>query len=219
LLQSSDTDDGHVRDAEGATARQFESTQGEQQERLHRERQQEQRRVTEEREQREAGEREVPARSPLEERDQEHEHEQSREALPEHAQHDKEQRREGEALEREVREREEREKVCIHFKIRENNTWRDLQDLWVRASDTSEVMRVSKKNMRKGLRLLDTNMQLLAPKNPFESITSDRRSTIMMIPQRELNIDDRALDSTNLLGYEAIVEGERWKWQARWSIE
>ena len=108
--------------------------------------------------------------------------------------------------------------VCVHFKIRENNVWRHVQDLWIRPSDTSEVVRISKKNMRKGLRLFDTNMQCLAPENAFECVTKDGTNTIMMIPQRELNVDNRALDSANVMGYEAIVEGERLKRRTRYSV-
>jgi hypothetical protein len=81
-----------------------------------------------------------------------------------------------------------------------------VQSLWVDRSDPSEVIRVAKKSMRKGLRLLDTNMQLLAPEDCFEAVTVDGTNTIILIPQRDLEVDDRVLDSANVLAYTAIVE-------------
>lgn len=63
---------------------------------------------------------------------------------------------------------------------------------------------------RKVLRTLDTNMQLLVPEDCFEAATVDGTNTI---PQRELDIDDRLMDSANVLAYTAIVDGERSKRQ------
>lgn len=127
-----------------------------------------------------------------------------------------------EEQERERREEARREdaehakdRVCIHFKSRENKIWRVVQSLWVERSDPSEVIRVAKKNMRKGLRIFDTNMQLLAPDDCFEAVTADGTNTIVLVPQMQLEIDDQMLDSANVLSYTAIVDNERAKRQAR----
>lgn len=104
-----------------------------------------------------------------------------------------------------------RDMICIHFKTRENSIWRDVQSLWVSRSDPSEVARVAKKNMRKGLRTFDTNGQLIAPDDIFEAVTVDGTNTVLLIPQRDLDIDDGLLDSANVLAYVAIAEGERSK--------
>ena len=76
--------------------------------------------------------------------------------------------REREEQEREAQEQEQREhynrgQVCIRFKIRERDGWRDVQSLWIDRSDPSEVARVAKKSIRKGLRIFDTKMKLLGP--------------------------------------------------------
>lgn len=135
-----------------------------------------------------------------------------------------EQEREQERERREEARREEarredaehaKDRVCIHFKIGENKIWRVVQSLWVERSDLSEVIRVAKKNMRKGLRIFDTNMQLLAPDDCFEAVTADGTNTIVLVPQMQLEIDDQMLDSANVLSYTAIVDNERAKRQAR----
>ena len=46
-------------------------------------------------------------------------------------------------------------------------------------------------------------MQLLARDVCFEAVTADGTNTIVLIPQRELNIDDRVTDSANVLAYES----------------
>src|SRR3954468_12718991 len=86
-----------------------------------------------------------------------------------------------------------------------------LQSLWVDRSDPTELIRVAKKNMRKGLRLLDTNMQLLAPEDCFEAVTVDGTNTIILLPQRDLEVDDQLLDSANVLAYTTIVDSEQFK--------
>ncbi|KIW35777.1 uncharacterized protein PV06_11881, partial [Exophiala oligosperma] len=104
------------------------------------------------------------------------------------------------------------EQVCIHFKIRENNIWRNVQSIWVDPSDPSEVMRVAKKNIRKGLRIFDTNMHLLTSDNCFEAVTTDGTNIIVLVPQRELDIDEQVLDSASVL---AMADEESSKRQAR----
>ena len=180
-----------------------EKQEREKQEREQREeRKREQEREKQEREQREREKQECEQRAREEHQREERKPEQERE------QREREQRLEQEA-------RQARGEVCIHFKIRENNVWRDVQTLWVDRSDPSEVARVAKKCMRKGLRTLDTNGQLVAPNDIFDAVMADGTNTIILMPQRELDIDDRTLESANVLGYEAIVENERQKRQAR----
>jgi hypothetical protein len=101
--------------------------------------------------------------------------------------------------------------VILHFKLVENGIWRDVQTLYVDPMDPSEVARVAKKNMRKGLRTMDTNMQLLAPDDCFEAVTVDGTNTVLLIPQVDLDIDDRLLASANVLGYTAIGDDEHRK--------
>ena len=139
------------------------------------------------------------------------------------------QEREREQREQEQREQEQRDQeqrkqimstansgqVCIHFKMRERGIWRNVQSLWVDQADSSEVGRVAKKNVRKGLRLFDLNMHLLTPENCFEAVTEDGTNTIVLLPQNELNIDEGILDSAHVLSCQAISDGVRSKRQAR----
>ena len=84
-----------------------------------------------------------------------------------------------------------------------------MQSLWVDRSDPSEVARVAKKSIRKGLRIFDTKMKLLGPDDCFEVVTADETNTILLIPQNALDINDRLLDSASVLSYEAIVDSVR----------
>jgi hypothetical protein len=59
----------------------------------------------------------------------------------------------------------------------------------VNPSNPSKVTRVAKESLRQGLRLLDTNMQLLAADDCFRAVTADGTNTIILIPQKKLNID------------------------------
>jgi hypothetical protein len=70
------------------------------------------------------------------------------------------------------------------------------RSLLVDRSDPSEVARVAKKSMRKCLRTLDTNGQLVAPNDIFDAVTADGTNTIILMPQRELDVDDQTLDPT-----------------------
>ncbi len=84
-----------------------------------------------------------------------------------------------------------------------------MQSLWIHHSDSSEVVRVPKKTMRKGLYMFDTNMRLLGPDDCFEAVTADGTDTILLTPQREFDVDDQELDSAYVLAYTAIVDSER----------
>lgn len=89
--------------------------------------------------------------------------------------------------------------------------WRDVQSLWLDRFDPSMLIRVVKKYMRKGFRILDTNMRLLVLDDCFEAVTVDGINIIILILERDLDIDDQVLDSANVLGYSAIAEREQSK--------
>jgi hypothetical protein len=99
--------------------------------------------------------------------------------------------------------------VRIRFVTKENDTWRGVQTLWVNPSNPSNVSRVAKESLRQGLRLLDTNMQLLAADDCFRAVTADGTNTIILIPQKKLNIDDHLLDSANELTYTTLENHKR----------
>ena len=62
--------------------------------------------------------------------------------------------------------------ICIElFK------WRDVQSLWVNLYNPSEVARVVKSNIRKGLRALDTNRWLLGTEETFDAVIAHGTNT------------------------------------------
>ncbi len=78
-------------------------------------------------------------------------------------------------------------KVRIVFKIWESGHWRDNSDHLVDPSDTSEIKRVAKENMRKKIRLFDSNLRMLMPRDCFEAATTNGTNSIHLIPQASLN--------------------------------
>jgi hypothetical protein len=50
--------------------------------------------------------------------------------------------------------------------------------------------------MRKGLRIFDTRQRMLSPQECFQVVTENGTNTILLVPQNELVIDDKPLDST-----------------------
>ena len=208
--ETQDREDGEMREREERERREREQPEEEQREWEAREREarEQERREQERREQdRREQERREQERREQERREQEELERQDREARLQRELEELKQQ------EQEQQSRPARDMVCIDFKIWENNIWRDVQSLQVDRSDPSEVARVAQKSMRKGLRTFDTNMQLLVPEDCFEAATVDGTNTILLVPQRELDIDDRLMDSANVLRYTAIVDGERSKRQ------
>ena len=160
--------------------------------------------------QREEQEREAQAqRREAQEEQNREEQEAQAQREQEQAQREREEQAQREREEQEQREHHDLGQVCIRFKIRERSGWRDVQSLWVDRSDPSEVARVAKKSIRKGLRIFDTKMKLLGPDDCFEVVTADETNTILLIPQNALDINDRLLDSASVLSYEAIVDSVR----------
>ena len=78
-------------------------------------------------------------------------------------------------------------KVRIVFKTWESDHWRDKSDHLVDPSDTSEIKRVAKENMRKKIRLFDSNLRMLTPRDCFEAATTDGTNSIYLIPEANLN--------------------------------
>jgi hypothetical protein len=66
-------------------------------------------------------------------------------------------------------------------------------------SDPSEVIREAKESIRKGLRVLDTKLRMLAPQECFQIVTENKTNTILLIPQKELVIDDKLIKSASEL--------------------
>jgi hypothetical protein len=86
-------------------------------------------------------------------------------------------------------------KVRIKFEIRERFLWREASSIVVDPSNPSEVVRKAREYMREGLRILDTKLRMLSPDECFRVVTENKTNTILLIPQKELVIDDELIDS------------------------
>ncbi len=62
-----------------------------------------------------------------------------------------------------------------------------MSDHFVDQLDRSKVERVAKKNMRKGIKLFDTNLRMLAPQDCFEAATANCSNTIFLVPETSMN--------------------------------
>ncbi|KAH6675916.1 hypothetical protein B0J14DRAFT_587589, partial [Halenospora varia] len=81
--------------------------------------------------------------------------------------------------------------VRIEFKINERNVWRTDRSLLVDPSDPSEVERVAKKYMRKGIRPFDSSFNLLVPRTCFQAATADGSNAILLIPENNMEVDNQ----------------------------
>ncbi|PVH67575.1 hypothetical protein DL98DRAFT_640311 [Cadophora sp. DSE1049] len=80
--------------------------------------------------------------------------------------------------------------VRIEFRIRERDGWRTDQSLLVDLSDPSEVERVAKEYMGKGIRPFDSSLNLLVPRTCFQAATADRSNTILLMPEDSMEVNN-----------------------------
>jgi len=76
--------------------------------------------------------------------------------------------------------------IRIEFKILEGEVWRTDRSLLVDPSEPSEVERVAKKYMRKGIRPFDTSFKLLVPRKCFQAVTTDGTNTVLLIQEDDV---------------------------------
>ena len=77
--------------------------------------------------------------------------------------------------------------VRIEFKILEGEVLRTDRSLLVDPSEPSEVERVAKKYMRKGIRPFDTLFNPLVPGTCFQAVTADGTNTVLLIQEYDIN--------------------------------
>ena len=80
--------------------------------------------------------------------------------------------------------------IRITYKVRERDVWRIAHVLDVDPSDPSEVERVAVKYMRKHIRLFDTELNILTSRDCFEGATISGKTTILPIPEKEIDISE-----------------------------
>ena len=81
--------------------------------------------------------------------------------------------------------------VRIEFKIDERGIWRTVRSLLVDISDPSEVERVAKKYMRKGIRPFDSSGNVLVPRTCFQAATADGSNTIFLVPENSIKVKNQ----------------------------
>ncbi len=81
--------------------------------------------------------------------------------------------------------------VRIEFKIDERGIWRTVRSLLVDISDPSEVERVAKKYMRKGIRPFDSSGNVLVPRTCFQAATADGSNTILLVPEKSIKVKNQ----------------------------
>ncbi|KAL6242584.1 hypothetical protein RBB50_010230 [Rhinocladiella similis] len=89
--------------------------------------------------------------------------------------------------------------VRITYFIWERNAWRSSHTLDVDPAEPSEVERVAIKYMRKGIRLFDKELNILTPRNCFEAATIAGSNTVLLVPEAEINIDEKLESSISEL--------------------
>jgi hypothetical protein len=87
--------------------------------------------------------------------------------------------------------------VRIEFKIHERDNWRTVSSVLVDVSDPSEVERVAKKYMRKGIRPFDSSLNLLVPRTCFKAATADGSNTILLVPEDRIKVNNQLMGSTS----------------------
>jgi len=82
--------------------------------------------------------------------------------------------------------------VWITFKIRERGVWRTAQTLHVDSSDPSQVERTAIKYMRKAdrIRVYDTDLNVLTPEVCFKAAIANRAHLLLLIPERDIDINE-----------------------------
>ena len=89
--------------------------------------------------------------------------------------------------------------IRITYKIRERGVWRSAHVLDVSLSDTSEVERVAVKYMRKQIRLFDSELNILTPRDCFERATANGRNVVLLIPEKDIDISEELEASASKL--------------------
>ncbi|PSS27714.1 hypothetical protein M430DRAFT_38457 [Amorphotheca resinae ATCC 22711] len=82
--------------------------------------------------------------------------------------------------------------VWIMFKGRERGVWRTAHRLHVYSSDSSEVERIAVKYIRKReqIRVYDTDLNILTPQICFQAAIANRSNMLLLIPAREIDINE-----------------------------
>jgi hypothetical protein len=91
-------------------------------------------------------------------------------------------------------------KIRIEFKILDGEVWMTERSLLVDPSEPSEVERVAKKYMRKGMRPFDTSFNFLLPQTCFQAVTTNGTNTVFLIKEDGINNQLVVFDPTSDAG-------------------
>ena len=96
-------------------------------------------------------------------------------------------------------------KTYIKIKLLEGTSWKDIQE--VDGSDPRQVERLANEFVRKGKRLMDTQLGLLRPGNCLEVVQADGTNTILLVDGFE--ITDELRESALAIRREALKKRKR----------
>ncbi|KIN08873.1 hypothetical protein OIDMADRAFT_48715 [Oidiodendron maius Zn] len=203
----SDTDERQCQtDHEDREQREREQQEREQQEREQQEREQQGREQQErEQQEREQQEREQQEREQQEREQQEREQRQREQRQQEQRQREQRQQeqRQQEQQEQEQQERERR-KIKINLARWEDNTWKPMPPLSVDSENPAIVKETIETYMIQRVRAFNTDLLMMAPDAYFQAVINDRTHTILLVPQDNLSIDNKMIESAAKLREEAI---------------
>jgi len=100
-------------------------------------------------------------------------------------------------------------KVRIKFKILEEGIWKDISFRDVNPFDPSDVERVAKEYMRRGMRPSDTELRLLAPSDCFPAVVADGTNTILLVPESKISTIDELRSSASEVRIDALSHQDR----------
>ncbi len=89
----------------------------------------------------------------------------------------------------------------ITFKIRENGAWRTDQSLLVDYLNRTKIEKLAVEYMRREqkMRLYDTDLNILNPKACFKAAIANKRGILLVIPGREIDINEELQTSVSQL--------------------
>lgn len=100
--------------------------------------------------------------------------------------------------------------IRITFKVWERGVWRTAQSPLVNCSDPSEIERIAVKYMRKTeqIRLYDTDLNILTPPMCFQAAIANGSNMLLLIPGREIDINEELEASVSQLLSEVNLQKE-----------
>ena len=112
-----------------------------------------------------------------------------------------------ELLESEALDQEEifdNTKVYIRWKLHERGKWKDTSVLPIDPLDPSPIERTAKGYVREKIRLFNTDLRMMTPRDCYQAVVTDGTYTILLIRETELDINNDLLLSAMKVRIDAL---------------